>query len=192
MLKIKRNRQIITIVAIGLIILISVLFHQQSQARMRYVSSNTPTFFFHGTNSSYHAEEHMTHAAERAGVTKTIVVADVHKNGHVTFRGHINKGARNPIIEVNYGNNDVWGKPDSWHTNGDYAFDVVKAVQKKWGFSSMNLVAHSMGNIDVIYLLLDHQSQHLPKLKKQVAIAAHLNGWRGGGYPKGSTVRINC
>jgi len=39
------------------------------RSQQRYVQSTTPTLFFHGGGSSYHAETHMVTAAEKAGVT---------------------------------------------------------------------------------------------------------------------------
>lgn len=42
-----------------------------------YVQSTTPTLFFHGYGSSANAEKHMTNAAVKAGVTQTVIRADV-------------------------------------------------------------------------------------------------------------------
>lgn len=153
-----------------------------------FINSPTPTFFFHGGGSNYHAEEYMTNGAKKAGVTDHIIVANVAKNGHVVFNGQLPSNARNPIIEVNYQNNKEWGHKNSYHIDGDYAYDVVMAARKKWHFQTMNLVGHSMGNIDIMYLLLDHHQQPIPQLKKQVVIAGHFNGGIGFGYPTGSTI----
>ena len=57
---------------------------------------------FHGGGSSYHAEEHMVNAAKKAGATKTILRANVDKNGKVTLHGTMHKNSINPIVEVNY------------------------------------------------------------------------------------------
>ncbi|WQH18079.1 alpha/beta hydrolase [Lactiplantibacillus plantarum] len=53
------------------------------QRRMKYVQSNTPTLFFHGGGSSYHAEEHMVQAAENAGVTTSVIRAMGLKKGRL-------------------------------------------------------------------------------------------------------------
>lgn len=166
--------------------------HHVSASQQQYRVSKTPTFFFHGGGSSYHAEEYMTHGAERKGITNNIILANVHGNGHVTFRGSLKKNARNPIIEVNFLNNNVWAHPrKSWPINGNYAYDVVAATQRKWHIKTMNLVGHSLGNIAIMYLLLDHSHQHLPQLKKQVAIAGFFNGAIGFGYRKNTKVAAN-
>lgn len=156
----------------------------RTRAAKQYINSTTPTFFVHGWGSSYHAEQHMTNAAKRAGVTNTVIWANVAKNNQVTFHGNIKKGARNPIIEVNLADN----KQMSYKRDGRYVYDVINAATQKWHFKRMNLVGHSMGNLDIAYYLLDYgQRSDLPKLNKQVAMAAHFNGGIGFGYPKGAT-----
>ena len=118
--------------------------------RQKYVQSTTPTLFFHGYGSSANAERHMTNAAKKAGVTKTVIRANVDRNGAVTLRGDIPKGAINPIVEVNYEDNrnpiDV----------GRYAKAVVSKLQEKYGFTKMNMVGHSLGNMSILYYLLEH------------------------------------
>lgn len=64
--------------------------------------TSTPTLFFHGGGSSYHAEEHMVDAAKKAGVTESVIRAEVSKTGKVTLVGTWAKDAKNPICEVNY------------------------------------------------------------------------------------------
>lgn len=192
--KVKFKLLVALLVGIGLF---ATACHQQSQGSSRYIDSTTPTFFFHGSSSSYHAEQYMTSAAKKAGVTKTIVVANVDKHNHVTFRGNIPKGARNPIIEVNH-QVQPGGKPNGrppkkagnkLPIDNAYVYDVIAAAKQKWHFRSMNIVAHSAGNLDVLYTLMQHpDSKKLPKLKKEVAIAAHVNGFIHGGYPSGSKV----
>ena len=117
--------------------------------RQKYVQSTTPTLFFHGYGSSANAERHMTNAAKKAGVTKTVIRANVDRNGAVTLGGDIPKGAINPIVEVNYEDNrnpiDV----------GRYAKAVVSKLQEKYGFTKMNMVGHSLGNMSILYYLLE-------------------------------------
>lgn len=173
------------LLAFVLVMIFGANFVYRAQAARRFVNSTTPTFFVHGWGSSYHAEQHMANAAKRAGVTKTIIWANVAKDGEVTFHGHLKRGARNPIIEVNLADN----KQMSYKKDGEYVFKVVSAAKKKWGFTTMNLVGHSMGNLGIMYMLRDYpNSSQLPTLKKQVAIAGHFNGGIGFGYPKGSSI----
>lgn len=144
--------------------------HLNSQ---KYVQETTPTLFFHGGGSSYHAEEHMAKAAKQAGVTRTIIRAMVDRKGHVRLVGRIKSGAINPIVEVNYADN----KQMNYRTHGIWAINVVRALQKQYHFKTINLVGHSLGNISLIYYSLEAKNQHnLPKLRKQVDIAGHFAG----------------
>ena len=134
---------------------------------------STPTLFFHGGGSSYHAEEHMVQAAEKAGVTHSVIRANVDKKGKVTLIGHWNKDAKNPIVEVNYENNRNLDFP----LYGQYATNVVKALQKQYGIKKINMVGHSAGNISIIYYMLQNgRNKKMPQLQKQVDIAGHFAG----------------
>lgn len=99
--------------------------HTKSQTKI----TSTPTLFFHGGGSSYHAEEHMVAAAEKAGVTNSVIRAEVAPNGKVSLSGSWKKGAKNPIVEVNYENN----RELNFSRHGVYATNVVKALQKRYG-----------------------------------------------------------
>ena len=77
------------------------------RAVTHYVQSATPTIFVHGWGSSSHAEEKMANAVRDAGVTKTIVRANVDKKGKVTFNRPIPANAVNPIVEVNLEDNKL-------------------------------------------------------------------------------------
>ncbi|WP_295746790.1 alpha/beta hydrolase [uncultured Limosilactobacillus sp.] len=145
-----------------------------------FIQSTTPTLFFHGWGSSAHAEQHMVNAAKKAGVTKTIVQANVNKNGHVTLTGKIPRHAINPIIMVNYVDN----KNSNYHQDGKYALNVIEKLQNTYHFKQINLVGHSMGNMSISFYLLDNaQDQELPQLNKQVAIAGHFDGIKGRDLP---------
>ena len=136
----------------------------------------TPTFFFHGYGSSAHAEQHMTDAAKRAGVTKTVIRATVGLDGHVRLRGTIPAGTKNPIIQVQYTNNRNPNFKQDWQ----WAANVITAVQNRYRFKQMNLVGHSMGNMDIAYYLAANaNSSQRPRLNRVVDIAGHWNGFDG-------------
>ena len=135
-----------------------------------------PTLFFHGYGSSYHAEQQMAQAAVKAGKAKSIIRAEVSRTGHVKLIGKFAKKDRHPIVEVNYEDN----RNSNYHTDGLWARNVVLALQKKYQIKQFNMVGHSMGNMAIMYYLLDYgQDQGMPKLCKQVDIAGHFNGILG-------------
>ncbi|WP_405082218.1 alpha/beta hydrolase [Limosilactobacillus reuteri] len=161
----------VVIVIVILAIIGGAVWRQQKHSK--YMQSTTPTLFFHGGGSSYHAEEHMVNAAKKAGVTSTVLRADVANNGKVTLHGSMHKGAINPIVEVNYDNN----RQLDFNKHGEYATNVVKALQKRYRITKINMVGHSLGNISIIYYMLQNgKNQNMPQLQKQVDIAGHFAG----------------
>lgn len=131
-----------------------------------------PTLFFHGWGSSSKAEDQMANAAKKAGVTKTIVQADVNKKGEVKLKGTIPKNAKNPIIEVNLEDNKS-GKTS-------YVKNVIVAISNKYHYAKINLVGHSMGNLQIVdYINENYNNKKLPKINKIVSIAGHYNGYLG-------------
>lgn len=132
----------------------------------------TPTLFFHGYGSSYRAEEHMTNAARKAGVTNAIIRADVASDNKVTLIGSIPAKAQNPIVEVNL--------QDSSNGSSKNVLAVVKALTRKYKFKKINFVGHSYGNLMIAnYINENYDNKSLPEINKVVSIAGHYNGWLG-------------
>nr|WP_223245877.1 alpha/beta hydrolase [Streptococcus himalayensis] len=172
-------------IGLGIILLASLgwfFFSSKSESldTKNYVQSSIPTLFFHGYGSSANAEKHMTRAAQKAGVTKTIIRATVKQDGQVLLEGEIPSGAVNPIVEVNYQDN----RNSNYQQDAQYAKAVVTKLQETYGFTEMNMVGHSMGNMSILFYMLEYGSdEHLPKLMKQVNIANHVNGLEGLDLP---------
>lgn len=147
----------------------------QGTSKITHVTTlkSTPTLFFHGGGSSYHAEEHMVSAAEKAGVTHSVIRANVTSSGKVSLIGKFKANAKNPIVEVNYENN----RQLDFKKHGVYATNVVKALQKAYGIKKINMVGHSLGNISIIYYMLQNgQNKKMPQLQKEVDMAGHFAG----------------
>lgn len=135
----------------------------------------TPTFFFHGYGSSYHAEEYMVNGAIKEGITSkdAVIRANVHPNGSVKLTGKIKAHSTNPIVEVNFDN----PRNGDYKVDGRWARNVIVTLQNHYQFQRINLVGHSMGNMAIMYYLRQYHGDHqLPTLNKQVAIAGHFNG----------------
>lgn len=142
-------------------------------AKQVYKQERIPTFFFHGFGSSYRAEEHMVGAARDAGVTRTVVRANVDKQGQVSLIGDLKDTDTNPIIEVNYEDN----RQTDYNKHGVYAQAVVAKVREVYPFDQMNFVAHSAGNWSILYYMIQTaQDSKRPQLVKQVNIAGHFAG----------------
>ena len=64
-----------------------------------------------------------------------------------------------------------------FNKHGEYATNVVKALQKRYRITKINMVGHSLGNISIIYYMLQNgKNQNMPQLQKQVDIAGHFAG----------------
>lgn len=145
-------------------------------AQTTYGDWYVPTLFFHGYGSSANAEMHMIHAAEAAGVTKTVLRATVAKNGTVTWRGQFKQGDYHPLVAVEFKDN----QNGDYQTTAGWAKRVIKGLQQSYHITKFNVVGHSMGNMAIMYYLLANgQNRHLPQLQKQVDIAGHFNGILG-------------
>lgn len=145
-------------------------------------TSSIPTFFFHGYGSSANAEHQMTTAALKAGVSHTVIRANVSSGGKVSFNKTMAKSTKNPIIEVNLEDN----------RSGDvrYVKDVIVAFEQKYHYKKINLVGHSMGNLMIAnYIKENYNNKNLPKINKIVSIAGHYNGYLGEEIGKTATIK---
>ena len=184
-----RKRSIIALSTFLFIALVTLFLVPKLQTRelnsRDYIQSRTPTLFFHGYGSSANAEKHMVEAARQAGVTQTIITATVDSHAQVTLKGDIPKDAVNPIVMVEFADN----RNANYAQDGEYAAAVVRELQARYGFKKMNFVAHSMGNMSILFYLLEHaQNEEFPKLQKQVNIANHVNGLEGMDLPANLTI----
>lgn len=187
-----RKRSIIALSSflfIALVCLFLIYNRQTKELNSRdYIQSSTPTLFFHGYGSSVNAEKHMVEAARQAGVTQTIITATVDSHAQVSLKGEITKDAINPIVMVEFKDN----RNANYAQDGEYAAAVVRELQARYGFKKMNFVAHSMGNMSILFYLLEHaQNEELPQLQKQVNIANHVNGLEGMDLPANLAILDN-
>ena len=178
------NRIVKTLLALSAVVGGILTANQPVHAITHYVQSSTPTIFVHGWGSSSHAEEKMANAALNAGVTRTIVKANVDKQGRVSFNREIPAHAVNPIVEVNLEDNKLANYQSDYtagyHHGGTYVRNVVQALQKQHHYRQINLVGHSMGNLEIInYINYNYDNANLPKVAHLVAIAGHYNGLVG-------------
>lgn len=186
----KRNYSILALIVV-IIVVVAGLFafrnHQkenevQEIKSVKVESKAVPTFFFHGWGSSYHAEEKMVKAFEHAGVTKDVIRANVTRSGKVILHGKLKKHARNPIIEVNFDDN----KLSAYHNNyvkgyegagSLYVKNVIQTVTTKYHYQKINIVAHSMGNLETVYYFKRYPNlQKKIKVNHFISMAGHYDG----------------
>lgn len=187
LMKHKKGSIIAIIIILIVIICGGVLGWRQNQQKNQIVTKNityknVPTFFFHGWGSSYHAEEDMVNAIRNSKVTNNVIRINVTKNQKVIFHGHLKKNAKNPIIEVNFDDNKLnayrGNYADAYKDLGaKYVKAAITAVNEKYHYKNINIVAHSMGNLETAYYF-----EQYPALQKRypvdhfISIAGHYDG----------------
>lgn len=177
-MKHKLKRIMLPLIVIILIFGLVVGMGQNAERRheRNRFAHTTPTLFFHGFGSSSHAEEQMVNSLKSKGITNTVIKANVNSGGQVSLSGKLPHKIKNPVVEVNFENS----RETNYRIDGKWTKNVVKVLQKRYGMKTMNMVGHSMGNMDIMYYLLANANDSsLPKLKKQVDIAGHFNGILG-------------
>lgn len=179
--KFQKQMSVVIILIVLIIIIGAMLFPKHKNMNTKVAYANIPTFFFHGGGSNYHAEDHMVNAACKDGITSTVIIAFVSKTGKVKLSGNIPANAKNPIVKVNYVNN----RELDYEKYGYYATNVVKKVASVYHFKKMNMVGHSVGNISIIYYMLQNEhKESMPVLQKSVNIAGHFAGLKFRHIPK--------
>ena len=183
----KKHKTIIAGTLLLVLLLLAVYIFKNNYQKENGASIRiaTPTLFVHGWGSSYHAEENMVAYAQKQHATNSVIRADVNPNGKVTLFGTIKKRAKNPVVEVNLQNNkSIFAGTNNqiaaMNKSSNYIKDVINALQKRYRFNRINLVGHSMGNLQIAYYLRNNTTNaHMPQLNKQVSIAGHYNGYVG-------------
>ena len=174
-----------TLIIVILLLGIYILKNNYQKENGASIRIATPTLFVHGWGSSYHAEESMVAYAQKSHATNSVIRADVNPAGKVTLLGTIKKRAKNPIVEVNLQNNKsifagLSNQTSAMNKSSNYIKDVITTLQKRYRFNRINLVGHSMGNLQIAYYLRNNATNaHMPQLNKQVSIAGHYNGYVG-------------
>lgn len=186
----KKKWKVLTIALFIIAIICGIIFSiENSKAKQdsKRFANITVTLFFHGFGSSSHAEKQMVNSLKKRGATNTVIKANVSRTGHVLLTGKLPSKVKNPVVEVNFENN----READYSIDGKWTKNVVVALQKKYGMQKMNMVGHSMGNMDIMYYLLANaDNKKLPRLCKQVDIAGHFNGILG--YSRINNAPINA
>ncbi|PWG00306.1 alpha/beta hydrolase [Levilactobacillus bambusae] len=165
---------------IGLVVLIvamvSAICFQLGRRESNSVqpsADGVPTFYLHGYGGSANSTNGMIdYAVQHNGATK-VIQAVVAPNGKVTLRGRWTGQVTHPIVQVVYQN----PRQRNFKTDGRWFRNVLLAVKKQHSFSRFNAVAHSMGNMSLMYeTLFDSHESGMPQLQKEVNIAGHFDG----------------
>lgn len=108
----------------------------RDNASQQYEKTKVPTLFLHGYGSSHRAEEHMTQAIVKAGVTQNVIRATVSKDGTVKLQGALPQSAYNPLVEVEFEDN----KNANYRQNGVWLKNVLVKLQKRMALRNLMLL----------------------------------------------------
>lgn len=166
------------LIVIVTLILFTILNSRQTDKQIHSkVTQNTNnhvvTLFMHGYGGSENFEKFMVNQAVEKGVTKDVMIARVSRNGDVTFDGSIDKHAKNPIIKIEFENN----QNSDFNENARWIKNVLSQLKSQYDVNKFNFVAHSMGNMTFAYYMKNYgDDKQLPQLQKEVNIAGTFNG----------------
>lgn len=166
------------LIVIVTLILFTILNSRQSDKQIHSkVTQNTNhhmvTLFMHGYGGSENSEKFMVNQAVKKGVTNDVMIARVSRNGDVIFDGSIDKHAKNPIIKIEFENN----QNSDFNENARWIKNVLSQLKSQYDVNKFNFVAHSMGNMTFAYYLKNYgDDKQLPQLQKEVNIAGTFNG----------------
>ena len=176
----KKGRFTVMLVMFSLTAIVFGWAQPAASQQSKPLPTQIPTFFLHGYASSYRAERFLVKKARQAGVTKTVVLANVLPNGRVLLHNSAawQKGSRNPIVEVNFADD----RDRNYAQDANWFAAVLRRLQEQHHFHEYNVVAHSMGNLALMYYLLGKKRLAGLHLKHQVAIAGPFDGSDIDGY----------
>lgn len=166
----------VIVIVMGGIFLFQKHAKNEDKAQAKYVKDITPTLFLHGYSGTANSMKYLINQAEESGVTKDVLIANVSRDGDVTFEGELSKGAVNPIVQIVLEDNTQV----DLHENALWIRNVLEKLQHTYHIKNFNFVAHSMGNVSFAQYMIDYGSDStLPQLKKQINIAGTFNGVLG-------------
>lgn len=168
----KKRLAILIFFILGLILILTGILNINKESQEIKINA-TPTLFLHGWGSSVNAEHQMTNTIVKNNLSNNITQAIVDKKGKVKLIGKINRNSKNPLIEVGFLNN----RTSDYFKNGQWLKNVLIKLRNTYSIKKVNLVGHSMGNMAIMYYILDNPNQKkVPQINKIVDIAGHFNG----------------
>lgn len=141
-------------------------------AKMRAI----PTLYLHGHHGGPRSMDALMVSAESSDRAHAVITAVVSRRGKVHLRGKWPRGTRRPLVKIVFKNNRTL----RYHRISTWLHSVLVALQRRYGVTHFNVVAHSLGNAAVLFYELRYGRDHrLPQLNKYAAIAGNFDGIPG-------------
>lgn len=144
-----------------------------------------PTLFFHGFGGTVHSMDYLIDQSQVDGYATRTLTIFVSAKGKLNVDGFWTKEAKNPEIQILFGNNHE----SDYHQTAKWINSIVKMLQRRYNVTRFNAVAHSWGNNAVMYYLEKYSdNKNQPQIDSLVNIAAPMqvlnhdiyrrNNWR--------------
>lgn len=154
------------------------LYHQTNQIVKHYTMSSTPTIYMHGWASSIRSEQGLVKTATEQQIATEEMIIHVDHHNQLQIQGHLTGQKNNPIILVQFDNNQVG---EVRYAQGLYR--IVKYLQQKYNITEFNAVGHSMGAYAWVYYGMHWGANpQLPQVNKMALLAGPYNGILNKGH----------
>ena len=144
--------------------------HQFTTVR-KYSAYNSPTLYFHGLQGSARSTNHLITVGSKTDGRKVMTI-NVERDGHILYRGHLNRKIHNPLVQVNFLDNTA---PISKQVH--WLHQILIHLKSKDRCNNYNAVAHSAGAVTVLEATDQFgQQERVAKLQKFVSIGGPYDG----------------
>ena len=166
-----KNKLMIKILLISLLVGFGFMIKPQNTFASTDNGRQIPTLFFHGFGGTVHSMDYLIDQSQADGYATRTLTIFVSKKGKLSFDGVWPKNAKNPEIQVLFGNNHQ----SDYHKTAKWINTIILALHKKYKITKFNAVAHSWGNNAVMYYLFKYGNRkNQPQIDSLVNIAAPM------------------
>lgn len=164
------KKVVIFVISLFALLLVFPLNHN-ALASTTTKERQVPTLFFHGFGGTVKSMDYLIDQSQADGYATRTITIFVSSKGKIKTDGFWPKDAKNPEIQVLFGNNHE----SDYHQTAVWINSIVKFLHKKYGITKFNAVAHSWGNNALIYYLEKYsQTKNQPQIVSMVNIAAPM------------------
>ncbi|USQ67981.1 alpha/beta hydrolase [Companilactobacillus allii] len=159
------------------IIAFLAIFNVSKPTNVQAASSDyIPTIYLHGHGAGARSTDDMINFAQTHFHATRALLVVVDRQGVPHFFGTMDKSTYRPIVQVVFKDN----MNTNFNVTSGWLHEIMTQLKQNYGVTKFNAVAHSMGNMTLLYYMLNYgKDKNLPQLNKQVDIAGHYDGIAG-------------
>ncbi|WP_235804626.1 alpha/beta hydrolase [Liquorilactobacillus capillatus] len=135
--------------------------------------NGVPTIYLHGWGASGQSTNSMIMYAQKYAHAQKVLTVVVPKKGQPYVKGEWTTGVARPLIQIVFKDN----KESNYQLTSGWLKKVMVLLKTRYHVNRFNAVAHSMGNLTLMYYELNYgRNKKLPQLRKEVNLAGHFDG----------------